>query len=116
MVSQRQRAEIVRPDELGKLPALTIDHSPLGYFLPSRIGVTVTFRYVTFSWSPWIMTGPGSASLASSAPPVTASRVTLSCTFCPFSTTVTLLATMVASIVCHSPTGLLALTFGACQP
>jgi hypothetical protein len=26
MVNQRHRAEIVRPDELGKLPALTIDH------------------------------------------------------------------------------------------
>ncbi len=77
------------------------------------IGVMVTLRYVTFSWSPWIMIGPGSVSAASSAPPVIASSVALSCTFLPFRTTVTLLPTRVASIVCHSPAGLLAFTAGA---
>ena len=48
------------------------------YLRPSVIGVTVTLRYHTFSWSPCSMIGPGSLSLASSAPPVIASSVTLS--------------------------------------
>src|SRR5688572_21137482 len=57
------------------------------------IGVTTTFRYHTFSWSPWIMIGPGSLSLASSAPPVMRTSFELSWIFWPFSVAETQLPT-----------------------
>ena len=78
--------------------------------------MTVIFLNHTLVWSPWMRIGPGSISLASSAPPVIAWISALSCTFWPLSVAVTRLPTMTMSTVCHSPAGLLALTSGGVHP
>jgi len=50
-------------------------------------GVMVTLRYEIFPWSPWSMSGPGSLSLLSMAPPVMPGMISLSMTVVPVAST-----------------------------
>ena len=73
-------------------------------------------RNSTGPWSPWIISGPGSPSLASSAPPVGPAITGSATTVRPLSTTVTRRPTSVISYVCHSPGASAAFSFGVTTP